>query len=1335
MSAPTLVTVTVGTGQQYATLAAFRTFINSRDLIANNETYVVNVYNDQTVTGLYFTPTNTDNTHYVVIQPAPGLGVDDLDSSGPLYYGTQGIQLTCNTSSAWFIGSGVAIRGFRILVNGTSSSDTTAIYMSKYSQTNGNSVVQDIQYCRFSINSLARTIMDGNNGGNGRITDNLFIYNNAAATSLVYLSSANGTFSRNTVVGTNGGHSPIGTYANSVFKDNVFVNCGAKTFTGPEQGALNGTTFSNNFSDSSADSAQSGLTVNTGVGALVQNLSSDLRPTAGGPLIAAASASSQGTYDVRKQYRGTIPDVGGSQLTAQALPVPTAVVTSQTVVGETLTISGTTTNAPTSGTITFASTTGGATYGPSAITLGSGTFSYSLPGITPDTYAAPTISLTNSYGSGTATGSTPFVTVLPLPPSVTITSEVVNNQSITISGTTTGGPTSATIALATDTTPNGAVAISPTAVTLGNGTFTITFPVVSPGNYAIPVVSFTNAAGTTTTSTGGTTFTIPPVVIPTVTITSQTVTNQSIVISGTTTGNPTSGTIALAVGSPANGAVAVAPTAVTLGNGTFTVTLSGLTPGNYAIPVVSFGNSAGTVTTSTGGTTITIPQFPAFPTVTITSQTITNQTVIISGTTTGIPTAGSISVAIGATPNGAVAVGPISFTPSAATFTAILYGVTPGNYAAPSVTVSNTFGTSTPATGGTTFTVNPVAVGGNTVKTVGTGKDFATLKTFATWLQTKSLVGDNENVTVYVYENQPFATTANTNLTPQTSSAANSCTIRPAVGMGVNELDTTGAAWFPSVGILLQTHVYAPLTSGPFVTLTGFLVDVVYDGAASNSYDYGLIVQGTLQYNRIRSNTNAPAVVAGIGANVTNVADNFFLQTGGTGTLLLNGWSGTTQRNTFVRTGSATGLPFTNNSYNLGYMYNNVFVNGGSTLFGGSTLAGINTNFTDNALTTGISGVTYAANLVTNAVSDIRPAAGGPLIGVASSTAISTNDLRGNNRGPYPDVGAIQLSSALPLPQGIITSQVLNGQQLVISGTTTGIPASGSISIAPSATPNGAVAIAPTAVNLSSGAFTVTLNGITPGNYSAPAITFTNSGGTGSNATGGVGFTINGITGTPVAPAAPAPVGPTLSVITITSQVVTGSTITIAGTTTGSPTAGTIALAVGTTPNGAVAVAPTAVTLGSGTFSVTITGLAAGNYAAPVVAFTNAAGIANTSTGGTTFTIASITPPILTIGTLVISADTVSVTGTINFSGDANGTLNLYFNSQTSSNVLGPFTPVIVGNNWSYSGNISSDVWNAKATALANTVTVNATTANTVAVISLVGSPSFPAVVNTTYVR
>jgi len=1323
----TLVTVTVGTGKQYATLAAFATFINTQNLINLDQTYVVNVYEDQTVTGKSFIPINTDNTHTVIIQPAPGLGVNDLDTTGALAYGTSGVQLICNTSSAMFIGSGVAFRGFRFLVTGSSSTDTTAIYMSKYGQVNGNSVVQDIQYCRFSINSLSHTIMDGNNNGNGRIMDNIFIYNNAASTSQVYLSSLNGTFVRNTVVGTNGGNSPIGTYNNSVIKDNVFLKCGAKSCTGPEQGRLNGTTFANNFSDSTADSSFAGFTVNTGTNALVQNAPTDLRPTAAGPLINAASASAQATFDIRGQYRGTVPDVGASQYAAQALPLPTGTVTSQSITAENFSISGTTANNPTSGTITFTPTSGGAAYGPNPLVLGSGTFSYSLANMTPGTYAAPVISLTSTSGSGSVTGSTGFTSSAPVAPTVTITSEVVNYQTITISGTTAGIPTSGTIALPVGSTPNGAVAVAPTAVTLGTNTFTVTFTNVTPGNYGVPIVSFANGVGTTTTSTGGTTFTINPVVVPTMTITSQVVTNQSLTISGTTTGNPTSGTIALPIGSTPNGAVAVSPTSVTLGADTFTVTFNSVTPGNYGVPVVAFSNSAGTTTVDNGGTTFTIPPLPSFPSVTITNQVVTNQTLVVTGTTTGVPSSGLMSLAVGTTPNGAVAVSSAStfVTVINGTFTAIAYGITPGNYAAPTVTVSNTFGTSTAATGGTTFTVNPVAVGGNTIKTIGTGKDFATIKTFATWLQAKSLVADNENVTAYVYENQPFAATANTSLTPLTSSATNTCTIKPAPGLGVNDLDTTGAVWFPSSGIMLQLRVYASLISGPFVKMSGFLIDVVYDGTAANSYDYGLVLQGTLQYNRIRSNANAPAVIAGSGGNVTNVADNFFLQTGGTGSAILNGWSGTTQRNTFVLTGSATGTLFANNSYSLGYLYNNVFVNGGGTPITGSTLQGSSNNYTDTSLTTAISGVIYAGNLITNPTSDIRPTAAGPLIASASSTAISTNDLRGNNRGATPDVGAVQLNAAPALPTGTITSQTLNGQILTISGTTTNVPTSGSISIAVGSPANGAVAIGSTALTLGSGTFTVTISGISPGNYSTPSITLTNTGGTGI-VTGASSFVINGISGNPIAPA----VVPSAPIVTITSQVVTSQSITISGNVTGSPTSGTIALAVGSPPNGAVAVAPVAVNLGNSTFSVTINGITPGNYAIPVVSFVNGIGTTTTSTGGTTFTIATqaASAPIVTVSSVTLNAAVATSSGTVNLEGDVAGSLNIYFNNQNNASVLGPFIPTISNGTWNLTNSLTDGVWLLQATALANTYTTTVFNGSNVTVMSASGTPSFQSI-------
>ena len=357
--------------------------------------------------------------------------------------------------------------------------------------------------------------------------------------------------------------------------------------------------------------------------------------------------------------------------------------------------------------------------------------------------------------------------------------------------------------------------------------------------------------------------------------------------------------------------------------------------------------------------------------------------------------------------------------------------------------------------------------------------------------------------------------------------------------------------------------------------------------------------------------------------------------------------------------------------------------------------------------------------------SDLRPSVGSALLGAASASAISTNDIRGNNRGATPDVGAVQLNPAPALPTGTITSQTLNGQILTISGTTTNVPTSGSISIAVGSPANGAVAIGSTALTLGSGTFTVTISGISPGNYSTPSITLTNTGGTGI-VTGASSFVINGISGNPIAPA----VVPSAPIVTITSQVVTSQSITISGNVTGSPTSGTIALAVGSPPNGAVAVAPVAVNLGNSTFSVTINGITPGNYAIPVVSFVNGIGTTTTSTGGTTFTIATqaASAPIVTVSSVTLNAAVATSSGTINLEGDVAGSLKIYFNNQNNASVLGPFIPTISNGTWNLTNSLTDGVWLLQATALANTYTTTVFNGSNVTVMSASGTPSFQSI-------
>jgi hypothetical protein len=115
------------------------------------------------------------------------------------------------------------------------------------------------------------------------------------------------------------------------------------------------------------------------------------------------------------------------------------------------------------------------------------------------------------------------------------------------------------------------------------------------------------------------------------------------------------------------------------------------------------------------------------------------------------------------------------------------------------------------------------------------------------------------------------------------------------------------------------------------------------------------------------------------------------------------------------------------------------------------------------------------------------------------------------------------LTPSIALPTGQITSITVDGQNVTVSGTTTGSPTSGFASITPaSSNPGNAKTMGPTPITLSASTYTVTWFNMPPGNYASPVITFTNAGGISAPATGGLALSIIEISG---APQAPTPVG------------------------------------------------------------------------------------------------------------------------------------------------------------------------------------------------------------------
>ena len=199
--------------------------------------------------------------------------------------------------------------------------------------------------------------------------------------------------------------------------------------------------------------------------------------------------------------QGASPDIGALERVVQTVPgAPTI---------------GTATAGLTSASITFtapASNGGSAITGYTATWSGGGSQAGAsspivITGLTAGVAGTITVTATNAIGTSAASSASNSVTptaAVPAPTGI-ITSVVADGSTVTISGTTTNTPTSG---LATITAGSGgAVTQGPTAITLGAGTFTITFTGVVAGTYSGETVSVTNAGGTAS-ATGSAAFTI-----------------------------------------------------------------------------------------------------------------------------------------------------------------------------------------------------------------------------------------------------------------------------------------------------------------------------------------------------------------------------------------------------------------------------------------------------------------------------------------------------------------------------------------------------------------------------------------------------------------------------------------------------------------------------------------------------------------------------------------------------------------------------------------------------------------------------------------------------------
>jgi len=653
---------------------------------------------------------------------------------------------------------------------------------------------------------------------------------------------------------------------------------------------------------------------------------------------------------------------------------------------------------------------------------------------------------------------------------------------------------------------------------------------------------------------------------PTGTITGTTIVNQTVTVTGTVEGDPFGGSVTLV---KTDGTVVASKAAVMKTATTWEAVFANIDGGNYKSPQAIFSNYGGDGAAATGGAPFFI-ETPVIPTAVIQKQYVVGDTVTFFGTVENVPLSAKISAAVSGTPDGAVEIAnatTVYFDTVTKKFVAYLYGVTPGNYLAPDILFTNNAGTSARATGGAAFTVvktpTPVESGVN-VQMIGKGQTHANIKAFQTWMSARTNVPAGEVIHAYVTNYIHASDLSSLSLAPNGTALV---VIKPAPGLGMLDRHAGEALNWYDDGMEIMLKPGNSFTVKNGITFQGFRIKAMDVGStatgttccymtANNSSQAQFFpgpFKGNFFLNELSDEANYIFSNGEYNAS-SYVTDNLFVQEKGKAKFFLVN-SAYVVRNTFVRRGGALGTLAGRHgaSYDSGEISDNIFIGcGPAPVTVDSTKLKMRANLTDTALTTQWAGWTVSteAAIVQTAGSNYKPKAGGPAIGKASDSAISTDDMTGRNRGPAPDIGAWQLNSYVPVPKGQITGQTLDGTKLRLSGTYSEAPLSGFASVAIGTNPGKASALPEKALIINEdGTWYVEWTQLTPGNYAAPVVYMTNAGGKSANFLGGVVFSVVTIAGNPRAAdldsTAPVGIPPEIK---LTSSKVSGNKATISGT-------------------------------------------------------------------------------------------------------------------------------------------------------------------------------------------
>jgi hypothetical protein len=579
------------------------------------------------------------------------------------------------------------------------------------------------------------------------------------------------------------------------------------------------------------------------------------------------------------------------------------------------------------------------------------------------------------------------------------------------------------------------------------------------------------------------------------------------------------------------------------------------------------------------------------------------------------------------------------------------------------------------------------------------GDDFSTEAALNNYVNNLNCVDLNKSVMVYLRKNLNLT---DRQFGPTLSDDTRFVKFRPYPGVGYSELEAdTAAGQYGNQGVELLLNNPGGFRAG--CDVAGFRVNI----SASANSPYQILYfrrdgwgQGgnvaKFHHNRVMCNSTSKIGGSGEYAIAGVVEDNLFIvNADNTKPIWSSSSGGQFNRNTVVRLNGAVGVTAIEG---FSGAYDNVYAGCGGNPQGG--VAGSN-NYTDTALSVASTTTTYVAGGVFQSWANYRPRAGTAIIGGATEGAKSKNDNNDNNRGLTPDAGAFQLTPAIALPQGQITLQQMDGQTLKLSISTVGTVASALVTLTPANPGNGASGVGPVAMTLGTNSATLEIDDVSAGNYLAPTITLSNAGG----ATLVIGTTAFDVAGLGSLVYDAAPTGPATAVVV--SQPA-GTIVNIAS--------GDFAVGLNGTSSATVRVTPSD-NGGGGTFTPTFVDIVNG---APAK-FTYKRGIAGTvsitltnngsltNPSAVSYVVANppvgVEPPVIQLQTTdstLLKGKKAIAAGIVDFKGDVNGKVEIFFDKSDGVTVLGPYAGIVANGTWTVNQELPPGIYVARSKVTAN---------------------------------